>query len=143
VEVGIGVTNITVLIILIKYIIPLDRISVILYISIISQDTRQTAKVLDRRTVQRLGSKAEIEVDVKVISTTNRSLEDLGAKKEFGEDLRYRPNVVSIYTSPAGEKRRYPGANCMASTRQKHRFLGSLLPRLRRNGNSPERVLSL
>jgi hypothetical protein len=80
---------------------------------------------------------------VKVISTTNRSLEDLGAKKEFGEDLYYRLNVVSIYTSPTGEKKRCPGANCMASTRQKHRFPGSLLPRRRRNGNSPERVLSL
>ena len=45
---------------------------------------------------ERVGGSKTIKVDVRVITATNRNLEDLIQKGEFREDLFYRINVVTI-----------------------------------------------
>ena len=45
---------------------------------------------------ERVGGSKTIKVDVRVITATNRNLEDLMQKGDFREDLFYRINVVTI-----------------------------------------------
>ncbi|MBM3848425.1 MAG: sigma-54-dependent Fis family transcriptional regulator, partial [Verrucomicrobia bacterium] len=54
-------------------------------------------RVLQEREFERLGGKHTISVDVRVIATTNRNLEDSIARREFREDLFFRLNVVPIH----------------------------------------------
>ena len=53
-------------------------------------------RVLEDRKVRRLGSENEVEVDVRVIASTNRDLEDSVKKNSFREDLYFRLNVFEI-----------------------------------------------
>jgi DNA-binding NtrC family response regulator len=53
-------------------------------------------RVLQERSIQRLGSQESIPIDVRVISATHRDLEAAIAEKTFREDLFYRVSVVSI-----------------------------------------------
>jgi transcriptional regulator with GAF, ATPase, and Fis domain len=57
-------------------------------------------RVLQERTVERLGSTQPIKVDVRIIAATNRNLEDAVAAKTFREDLFYRLNVFPIVVPP-------------------------------------------
>jgi DNA-binding NtrC family response regulator len=57
-------------------------------------------RVLQERTFERLGGTRSIEVDVRVISATNRDLQQLIADGTFREDLYYRLNVVPITIPP-------------------------------------------
>ena len=61
-------------------------------------------RVLEERTLRRLGGVREIAVDVRVIACTNRALEDDVATGRFREDLFYRLNVFPI-TVPALRER--------------------------------------
>jgi DNA-binding NtrC family response regulator len=54
-------------------------------------------RVLQERELERVGGSRTIKVDVRVIATTNRQLEQSVAKKEFREDLFFRLNVVPIH----------------------------------------------
>jgi DNA-binding NtrC family response regulator len=63
-------------------------------------------RVLQERTFERLGGTRSIEVDVRVISATNRDLQQLIADGTFREDLYYRLNVVPITIPPL---RKRPG----------------------------------
>lgn len=54
-------------------------------------------RVLQEREVQRLGAKAPLSVDVRVIAATNRDLEQMVRDKSFREDLYYRLNVIPIW----------------------------------------------
>lgn len=56
--------------------------------------------VLEQHSFRRLGSTDDIEVDVRVIATTNSNLEEELLRREFREDLYYRINVVSIEIPP-------------------------------------------
>ncbi len=51
-------------------------------------------RVLQEKTLQRLGGKETIPVDVRVIAATHRDLEAAIKQKQFREDLFYRLNVV-------------------------------------------------
>ncbi len=57
----------------------------------------------------RLGGKADVHVDVRVITATNCDLESAVASGKFREDLYYRLNVVTItHSAPARPSRRDP-----------------------------------
>ena len=53
-------------------------------------------RVLEDSCVRRLGGKTEIAVDVRVVASTNKVLEDALRKGELREDLYYRLNVFQI-----------------------------------------------
>jgi two-component system response regulator AtoC len=53
----------------------------------------------------RLGGKADVQVDVRLIAATNRDLETAVASGQFREDLYFRLNVVSINVPPLRERR--------------------------------------
>jgi nitrogen regulation protein NR(I) len=57
-------------------------------------------RVLQEKTISRVGGKENIEVDVRVIAATHVDLEAGIAAKRFREDLFYRLNVVTL-TLPA------------------------------------------
>jgi DNA-binding NtrC family response regulator len=54
-------------------------------------------RVLQERELERVGGNRTIKVDVRVIATTNRDLEQSVKKKEFRQDLFFRLNVVPIH----------------------------------------------
>jgi two-component system response regulator PilR (NtrC family) len=62
-------------------------------------------RALQERKVRRVGANEEVEVDVRVIAATNRSLEDLVRDKRFREDLYYRLNVIPILVPPLRERK--------------------------------------
>ena len=53
-------------------------------------------RVLENRTIIRLGSSEEIPVNVRFIAATSRSLENMVKENLFREDLFYRLNVINI-----------------------------------------------
>ncbi|HEY2456836.1 MAG TPA: sigma-54 dependent transcriptional regulator, partial [Candidatus Acidoferrum sp.] len=57
-------------------------------------------RVLQERTVQRLGGRSAKKIDFRLICATNDDLEDLVRKGQFREDLYYRINVVPIVVPP-------------------------------------------
>jgi two-component system, NtrC family, nitrogen regulation response regulator NtrX len=62
-------------------------------------------RVLQEQRFSRLGSDARIEVDVRVIASTNRDLKAEMASGKFREDLFYRLNVVPLAMPPLAERR--------------------------------------
>lgn len=62
-------------------------------------------RVLQEKTVRRLGSEQDIEVNVRIISATNRDLEELVRKNKFRMDLYYRLNVIKIELPPLRERK--------------------------------------
>jgi transcriptional regulator with GAF, ATPase, and Fis domain len=54
-------------------------------------------RVLEERTIERLGSPRLIPVDVRIIAATHRNLEERIAQGAFREDLYYRLNVFPIH----------------------------------------------
>lgn len=61
-------------------------------------------RVLQEKEFEKVGNPETKQVDVRVIATTNRSLEEAVGKGEFREDLYYRLNVVPIYVPPLRER---------------------------------------
>jgi transcriptional regulator with PAS, ATPase and Fis domain len=61
-------------------------------------------RVLQERTVQRLGGRSTKKIDFRLICATNDDLEDLVRKGRFREDLYYRINVVPIVVPPLRER---------------------------------------
>ncbi len=61
-------------------------------------------RVLQERTFERVGGMEPIEIDVRVIAATNRSLERLVKEGKFREDLFYRLNVITIDLPPLRER---------------------------------------
>ena len=62
-------------------------------------------QVLQDGEFSRLGGKADVQVDVRVIAATNRDLETAVAEGQFREDLYFRLNVVTINLPPLRERR--------------------------------------
>jgi DNA-binding NtrC family response regulator len=61
-------------------------------------------RVLQERTLQRLGGRTAKKIDFRLITATNEDLEDLVKKGRFREDLYYRINVVPIAIPPLRER---------------------------------------
>ena len=61
-------------------------------------------RVLEDSKVRRLGARAEVTVDVRIIAATNKNLEDAIKKGEFREDLYYRLNVFQLLLPPLRER---------------------------------------
>ncbi len=62
-------------------------------------------RVLQDRKFERVGGEETIEVDVRLITATNRDLEKEIAEGRFREDLYYRLNVVHIHVPPLRERK--------------------------------------
>ena len=75
--------------------ILLDEIS-----EISPQVQAKLLRVLQERELERVGGNRTIKVDVRVIATTNRHLEESVERKEFRQDLYFRLNVVPICVAP-------------------------------------------
>jgi len=61
-------------------------------------------RVLQDQEFERVGGNERISVDVRVISATNKNLEDLIEKERFREDLYYRLNVVPVFLPPLRDR---------------------------------------
>ena len=61
-------------------------------------------RVLQERNFERVGGVKPIEVDVRIITATNRDLKDEVDKGSFREDLYYRFNVLNIHLPPLRER---------------------------------------
>jgi DNA-binding NtrC family response regulator len=62
-------------------------------------------RVLAEKKFERVGGEQTIEVDVRVISATNKNLEEEIKKGNFREDLFYRLNVIHIQVPPLRERK--------------------------------------
>jgi two-component system response regulator FlrC len=62
-------------------------------------------RVLQEREVERLGARAPVALDVRVLATTNRSLRQEVAAGRFREDLYYRLNVIPFGLTPLRARR--------------------------------------
>jgi len=62
-------------------------------------------QVLQDGTFNRLGGNRETQVDVRVVSATNRPLDQMVQTRGFREDLFFRLNVVSLVVPPLRERR--------------------------------------
>jgi Nif-specific regulatory protein len=60
-------------------------------------------RVLQERSVDRVGGRIPVPIDVRIIAATNRKLESIMKEKLFREDLFYRLSVVNIQTPPLRE----------------------------------------
>ncbi len=60
--------------------------------------------VLQTRTVTRIGSNQAIPVDLRLLSATNRNLEEMVSDGSFREDLLYRMNTIQLEACPLRER---------------------------------------
>lgn len=62
-------------------------------------------RLLQENSIERLGGKEPIDVDVRIIAATNRDLEAAVANGTFREDLYYRLRVVTLTMPPLRERK--------------------------------------
>jgi len=61
-------------------------------------------RVLQEKTIERVGSNEPIRVDVRVVAATHRDLESMVASGQFRQDLYYRLRVFPIVVPPLRER---------------------------------------
>ncbi len=62
-------------------------------------------RVIEERALRRLGSQAEVPVDVRLLAATNRLPQQAVAEGKMRSDLLYRLNVFSIHLPPLSERK--------------------------------------
>ncbi|MBI4658816.1 MAG: sigma-54-dependent Fis family transcriptional regulator, partial [Verrucomicrobia bacterium] len=77
-------------------------------------------RVLQEREFERVGGTRTIKVDVRVLATTNRKLEESVERNEFRQDLFFRLNVVPIHVVPLRER---PEDTLFLAENFAHRFV--------------------
>ena len=60
---------------------------------------------LQRRTITRLGGTKEIPINIRLISATNRNLQEMVREGTFREDLLYRMNTICLHLPPLRERK--------------------------------------
>lgn len=61
-------------------------------------------RVLEQKSIERLGGTRIIPTDVRIIAATNKNLEEMVQAKSFREDLYYRISVFPIHIPPLRER---------------------------------------
>ena len=97
-------------------------------------------RALQERQIRRVGGTSLVDVDVRLVSATNRDLRDAGATRQFREELYYRVNVIAITPAAAtraggGREAPRPRLPEALRTRSDHR--------LRRGGHAGARGVRL
>ena len=62
-------------------------------------------RAIQERQCERIGGMKTIDLDIRIITATNRDLEKAVAEKRFREDLFYRINVIPIHLPPLRERK--------------------------------------
>lgn len=62
-------------------------------------------RVLESKEIERVGDHRPIPVQVRIITATNKNLDELVSQKSFREDLFYRISVVPIHVPPLRERK--------------------------------------
>ncbi|TFG42608.1 MAG: sigma-54-dependent Fis family transcriptional regulator, partial [Syntrophobacterales bacterium] len=61
-------------------------------------------RVLEERSIERLGSVREIKLDIRLLAATNRDADKMVKEGSLREDLYYRLNVVNVDLPPLSER---------------------------------------
>jgi len=67
--------------------------------------TAKLLRFLQERVIERLGGRAEIPVDVRVVCATHQDIPDMVKQGDFREDLYYRISEITINVPPLRERR--------------------------------------
>ncbi|RNB83337.1 Fis family transcriptional regulator [Brevibacillus fluminis] len=62
-------------------------------------------RVLQERTIMKVGGTKEKKVDVRILTATNQNLEEMVQKQTFRQDLYYRINIIPIQIPPLRERK--------------------------------------
>ena len=61
-------------------------------------------RVLETKTIRRVGGNKDVEVDARVIAATNENIEETVRARRFREDLYYRLDVFRVHLPPLRER---------------------------------------
>jgi two-component system, NtrC family, response regulator AtoC len=104
-----------------------------------SQNTQaKILRVLQEHEFERLGGTRTLRVDVRLITATNRNLQQMVANGLFREDLYYRLNVVSVEMPPLRERKE---DITQLATFFLRRFAGELKKRVDGISNDAQKLL--
>ncbi|BBO73397.1 Fis family transcriptional regulator [Desulfosarcina widdelii] len=62
-------------------------------------------RAIQEKRIRRIGGRSEIEIDARIVTATNRHLEQLVADGAFRQDLYYRINVLPVHLPPLQARR--------------------------------------
>lgn len=62
-------------------------------------------RVLQEKTIMKVGGSREKKVDVRIITATNQDLEKMVAQQKFRQDLYYRINIIPLHIPPLRERK--------------------------------------
>lgn len=89
---------------------------------------KKLLRVLQERSIERVGGNTPVKIDVRVITATNRDLLHEVAVGSFREDLYYRLNVVNIHMPPLRDRR--DDITVLVSHFLTRRAVAGVIPRL-------------
>ena len=68
------------------------------------QAQAKVLRAIEDSRIERVGGSKKIEIDVRILSATNKDLKEEIAKNNFREDLYHRLNVIPIHIPPLSER---------------------------------------
>jgi two-component system response regulator PilR (NtrC family) len=86
-------------------------------------------RVIQEKAVRPIGGRAEVPIDVRILSATHKNLGKLVESNHFRQDLYYRINVIELRVPPLRERRQ-----------DIPKLAGRVLERLASDGESPARL---